>query len=141
MADLAIADTENVRRVTPRRDSVGKAIAAVTIAPGDVLYLDATSGKAKLGDGSTAATAVIVGVALNDALAGQAVEYLKSGKIGGFTVSGLSFGDYVYLSDTAGKIADAAGTVSLVLGQIVASTDDTPVQQLYIDINYSVVGV
>jgi predicted RecA/RadA family phage recombinase len=139
MADIALT-AANVRRVAPRGDEVYIGIAAVAITQGQVLYMN-SDGKLALADGSAAGTATVVGVALNAAAIGQAVTYMKSGKIGGFTVSGLTPGAFVYLSDTAGALADAAGTVSFVCGRIIASSDTTPSDQLYLEINYSVPGV
>jgi len=63
------------------------------------------------------------GIALNAAVVGQAVDVLHEGEMYGFTVSGLSSGDVLYLSDTAGALSTVAGTVSVICGGVVALND------------------
>ncbi len=99
-----------------------QAIAAASITKGQLLYWT-TSGTVNLADGSAAGTAQVCGLALNAAGAGQAVDVLVEGIVDGFTVTGLAYGARVYLSDTAGAFADAAGTVSVTLGRIIAASD------------------
>jgi predicted transcriptional regulator len=141
MAVVAIADATKVRRVAASQDEVYTGIAGATITQGQVVYADATDGDLKLADGSAAGTATALGIALEGAAEGQALGYLKKGKIAGFTISGLDYGAWVYLSDTAGALDTAAGTVSLVCGRVMPSSDDTPQKQLYIDLNYAIPGV
>lgn len=70
---------------------------------------------------ATSATAGAgVHIALRSVASGEALTAMKGGVVGGFTVS-QAFNAPLYLSDT-GTIADAAGTVSIQVGRVVAGT-------------------
>lgn len=105
MADLSITAANVVKGAvsTTRAGTAGAAITA-----GDALYT--LDGKLVLANTATAATAMCVGIALNDAAAGQPVVYLAAGKIDpGATVA---IGTYYVLSATAGNICPIADLVS-----------------------------
>lgn len=71
--------------------------------------------------GATAATTEdAVGVTAKPARAGEAVTMVYMGHIAGF--SGLTPGTKVYLSNTAGAMANAAGTASVVMGRAITSS-------------------
>jgi hypothetical protein len=72
------------------------------------------------------------GIALKSVAAGQPVPVLVRGVVFGFTVSGLAYDAAVYVSDTAGSLADAAGTTSLVAGRVVPLTDRGLTKVLYV---------
>lgn len=82
--------------------------AGATITAGQVLYKDSTdSNKLKLADAdSTAATAVVVGIALHGAASGQPLQYLFESGSGTLTLgSTLTTGLNYFLSGTAGGIS------------------------------------
>lgn len=58
------------------------------------------------------------GIALNKGYTGQAITLLKRGHVEGFDVSGLNVDARLYLSNTAGAIADSAGATSIVVGRV-----------------------
>lgn len=91
--------------------------AAEAITKGQVVYVNA-NGKAALASAAQAGTLLLAGIALDAAGAGQAISVLKRGFVAGYTVSGLTQGDPVYVSDTAGGLDTAAGTVSKVIGRV-----------------------
>jgi hypothetical protein len=62
-------------------------------------------------------------LALRTVKSGEALTAMKSGVVGGFTIS-QAYGAAVYLSDT-GTVADAAGTSSIQLGRVVPGTANT----------------
>jgi len=100
-----------------------RATAGATLAAGDVVYIDGTNG-AKKADASAAATAKVAGlvIAPKDPLSGDAFDMAVPGcQIGGF--SGMTPGDLLYLSDTAGKLADAAGTKSKPCARALTATE------------------
>lgn len=78
-----------------------------TIAAGQTVYFDAGTVTFKLGHAVTsAATATVVGIALNSAISGQPIEVMKKGVLTG---SGLTAGETYNQSGTlAGAIAPAA---------------------------------
>lgn len=84
---------------------------------GDTVY-QAADEDVEQGDGSAAGTAYSMGIAvknLNNPVAltfaaGDTLEVVVFGRVAGF--SGMTPNDVLYQSDTAGKLADAAGTTS-----------------------------
>lgn len=86
--------------------------AGATITAGQTLYLDSTTGTLKLADANaSAATADVVGIALNGASSGQPVEYVYEDD--DFTPGATVAAGTIYvLSGTAGGIAPAADLVT-----------------------------
>jgi hypothetical protein len=81
-------------------------IAGAAITAGQVVYLDAATGKWKLADANGSGTTHPGGIALNGAASGQPVAVQTSGDI---TVGGsLTAGSRYYLSGTAGGIMPEA---------------------------------
>jgi hypothetical protein len=70
---------------------------------------------------------------LNDAQIGQVVGALYQGWLEGFTLTSQSYEDLIFVSDTAGDLADAAGTVTAPVGRVMPSSESTPTKLLYID--------
>lgn len=132
MADIAVT-ASLVGRLDPQKDEVISMIAAAALTAGQLVYQD-TAGKAAVADGSAAGTAQVRGVALTGAGAGQAVTVLRRGGVSGFTIS-QAYDARVYLSDTAGAAADAAGTVPAVIGRVFGSTDKDVTKYIYVDID------
>jgi tetrahydromethanopterin S-methyltransferase subunit E len=71
----------------------------------------------------------------------MAAHLLRKGKIalydaaGANILAGLAYGALVYLSDTTGLFADAAGTVSVICGRVIPLWDDsTPTKILDTDL-------
>ena len=132
MADLTKTDKQ-VRLIDPSQAEVYDVEAAASGAPaiGESGYFD-TAGRAVQSDAGAAGTALSHGIVVK--VSGRGLTFLKRGRLGGFDLSGLAFGDPVYLSDTAGALADAAGTVSIVVGTVVAVAEaGSPKKALYID--------
>lgn len=133
MADLtrsatqfgAANDTEFVKRTY---------IAAAAVEALQPVYLDA-NGRAALADGSAAGTAGVRGITLRKAGALQPVSCIKEGALAGYDLSGLAYDAQVFLSDTAGELADAAGTVSLVVGRVEPISDSDRTKVLYVNLH------
>lgn len=105
--------------VFPQKAQIFDRIAAEQLAPGDTCYLN-SNGKAAKANAGAAGTLAQPGTVLTPARAGQGVSVLKSGHVAGYDVSGLAYGAALYASNTAGEVADAAGTVSKVIGHVEA---------------------
>jgi hypothetical protein len=119
MADLALVTAGKVEVVeSVVQDSM---IAAEAIAAGQAVRIDVANGKATKANGTTAAEARIYGVALKAAAAGAPVTVLRLGVLDGFDISGMTYDDDVFLSDTDGTLADAAGTVSTIVGKVIGA--------------------
>lgn len=103
MADIAVT-AANVIGTASANGAVG--IAGEAIVQGQALYLKASDSKLWKAINTATASAVVVGVALNCASAGQPVKYQSSGDI---TIGGtVVVGETYLLSDTAGGIGPVA---------------------------------
>jgi hypothetical protein len=130
MADLAVVAAE-VGLVDPIKALTDNMIAAATITAGQIVYRDA-NGRADLADASAAGTAGARGVALESVAAGEALTICQRGELEGFTIA-QAYDAPIFLSDTAGALADAAGTVSVAVGNVCNSTDKDLTKLLYVD--------
>lgn len=136
MADITLT-AARVAVIFPAKAIVFDAEAAVAIEAGQAVYIN-SNGKAALADASAANTLVTPGVALNKAAAGQGVSVLKEGHVAGYDLSGMAYGAKAYASDTAGALADAAGSTSLVMGSVVPiPVVGAPVKALYVEADWS----
>jgi len=97
--------------------------AAVDIQAGQPLYLDA-NGNVNLADANgTAPANEYIGIAKQTVAKGQPVDAAEEGDFVGFDLSGLAYGAPVYVSDTAGELADAPGTKTLLVGYVYPAPD------------------
>jgi hypothetical protein len=96
-------------------------IATATITAGQAMYI-LTTGKVGVADANDSGKQQFRGIALNGGAAGSAIDVLHYGEVTGFTLAGNA-DSLVYLSDTAGELADAAGTMSVVVGRVVCRSD------------------
>lgn len=128
MADLTITATA-VKPVQVVEQFTGPA--AEDISAGQYVRFNTTYGKVELGNGSTADEAREGGIALNTVKAGQAVTAVRQGLLDvGNALSSIDFDANIYLSDTDGALADAAGTVSRIVGQVVPAWGATSADKL-----------
>jgi hypothetical protein len=122
MADITVTAAK-VGLVDPEKATVRSYIATETITKGQAVYI-LTTGKVGLADANAAGKIQFRGIALNGGGAGQAIDVLHDGEVYGFTLSGNADAK-IYLSNTAGALADAAGGTSVVCGRIVCLTDSS----------------
>jgi len=107
MADLAVV-AASARPVVVGHNF--PAVAGVALTSMQPVYIHGTTGKLALADGSAGSTSGVVGLAAKAVAADEAVTVLGDGSIvAGFTLTGMSYGDRAYLSDTAGALTTAAG--------------------------------
>ena len=90
--------------------------AAVTAGQG--VYTTAT-GLSALSNGGAAGTAQLRGIALEAGAIGDSVSVLQQGEIAGYTLTALDYDAPVYVSDTAGALDTAVGTVTVAVGRVV----------------------
>lgn len=129
MADLTIiaAQVSPVKVIDSTAGVAGEAFTA-----GVFVRRDANTGRWLRAAAGGASTANVAGVALSDAAYnGSEVTVLHDGivDLGLAVLDALLFDAPVYLSNTAGRVADTVGTVSVVLGKVVpgwASNHTTP---------------
>jgi len=124
--DITVTAT-HVSMCDPQRAAIKPRRYHETITAGQAVYVNA-SGEAALADASAAGTAQFRGIALQSKLAGEVGDIFEGGlglgaEIEGFSVSALTPGDSLFLSDTAGALADASGTVGVKCGEVSCLTD------------------
>lgn len=117
MAQVSIATAGALDVVESREQHT--AVCNVAIAAGEVVRMDGTSGKWVKSLATTAANSNGSYLALRSTAAGTALTALKKGVVRGFTLSG-NYGAKVYIGDTAGQLVDAAGTVEVIAGEVIA---------------------
>ena len=139
MADLAAIDRVNV--VEWRETHTVPAGEALT--EGAALRVDATSFKAMLGNASAAGEAGILGLNTKAvSTVNMPAVLLKKGLVALYTaaganvLAGLAPGALVYVSNNDSRLADAAGTVPVIMGKVVVLWNDptAPTKLLSVDL-------
>lgn len=133
MADLVIAEGD----VAPVRvDEQLTAPAAEALNAGEYARLSVTTGRLEKGNGTTAAEARRGGIVLNSVGAGETATIVRKGILDlGDALDALTYDDDVFLSNTDATLADAAGTVSLIVGTVVPGWGvTTPDKLLRVDL-------
>jgi hypothetical protein len=134
MADIALTAAQ-IRPVYPNSTSTliraGTALVDITI--GQSVYIDPTTGKLGVCDANVSGHEQFAGIALRTAAAGETFNRLVRGEIYGFTISGLNYAAILYQSDTAGALADAAGTKTVNVGKVVPINDASQTKVLYVE--------
>ena len=100
------------------------------LTAGQAFYVDATTGTALPTTSLTSGKYQFRGIALETIGAGQAFDGIGEGYVGGFDVSALAYDALVYLSDTAGLLATAAGTNTVCVGRVCPMSDRDPATSL-----------
>lgn len=130
MGDITVTAAQ-VALVDVGSAEVFNKVANATITAGQVLYPVAASGKVGLADeDADAEHSVVEGIALTGGGAGQAISVLRRGRISGYTLSGMNYGAWAYLSTTAGALAT---TGSVAYGRVEALSDSDATKVLYFD--------
>ena len=116
MADITATVAQVAPYMADECQIRGRTCGAAVTAGNPVYY--GTDGKAYPADADAASPAGQVdGIALDTKAAGEVVRVLEEGWLAGYDLSGLSYNANVYLSTTAGALADSpptAGVTSIV---------------------------
>lgn len=134
MTDIAVTAAK-VGLVFPNNAEVYDFIAAAAITAGQAVYLN-SDGKVDLADANGSGTLQFRGVALKSVGAGQAVSVCKRGHLYGYTVSGLAYDARVYVSNTAGALADAGGGTTVGVGRVVPLSDSSLTKVVYVEADW-----
>lgn len=122
MSDITVTAAK-VGIVFPRSARVRTFVAAAAITRGQPVYITA-AGTVGVADGNGSSPLNrFRGIALDTVGAGQATDVLQEGEVYGYDLSGMAYDDTAYVSDTAGSLATAAGSTSLVVGKVVPISD------------------
>ena len=129
MADLVIApgDVAAVKVIEQMTGPVSEAVDS-----GEAVCLAAASGVFSLADEDNAALDEPVGVAIKNAnQANIATTVVRKGWLDlGDALAGLAYGATVWLSDTAGKLADADPGSHVVIGTVIPAWGTTTADKL-----------
>lgn len=112
--------------------------AAETIAAGQYVRFDASTGKLTKGNASSSAEAADGGIAINGGAAGTTLTAIHYGIVDvGDALDALDYGATVFLSDTDGVLGDSAGTVSKEVGKVVPGWGHTTADKLlFVDLRH-----
>ncbi len=128
MADIA-RDKSKIAPVWPENTEIRTYIAAANIEAGQPVYIT-SAGKVDLSDANGAGTAAFRGIALETVSAGQPVSVLRRGELYGYGLSSVAFDAPLYVSNTAGELADAAGGTSLLVGHVQPLADAKTINKI-----------
>lgn len=105
--------------------AVVSVIEQITLPPGEaivagqVVRVNASDGKAYVGNGTTASECIGCGIAIISGTTGSAVTILRKGLMDfGDVFTSTNHGTAVYVSNTDGKLSSSAGTVSVLAGWV-----------------------
>lgn len=123
MADLAIT-AANISPAKPEDAEIVQVVVAETVTAGQPLFFD-SNGKGQLADANAAGERQARCLTLEGGVANQSISCLRRGFVEGFTLTSQAFDDTIYLSDTVGVLADAAGTVTVPVGLVAPIAKDS----------------
>lgn len=95
-----------------------RGVANATLTAGDIVYHDGTG--INVADEGTTDPANCIGMAMQDASSGDAVDVLVLGEVTGF--SGLTAGTIAYVG-SSGAVAASAGTKNFAVGFMLTTTN------------------
>lgn len=124
MADIAleqrVTDEKQITVVKrPGHNDQHTAPAAEAISAGSPIRLDTATGRWTNANGTSAAEARVTHIAVRTVVAGESLTGVRGCLIGGLVLDALAYDAPVYLSNTDGRLADAAGTTSVIIGRVV----------------------
>jgi hypothetical protein len=117
MADIT-RTKEKIAVVYPHKAEIDNGIAGAAIEAGQPLYID-SNGKYQPADANGSGTVQFRGIALETVASGQPIAILVRGELYGYTFS-QAYDAAIYVSNSVGELADAAGSTSLQVGRVVA---------------------
>lgn len=121
MANIAVATAGKIEVVESFEQMTLVATEAILAGAGVRIH---TNGKWTNGNGTSTTENDIYGIATASVAAGEPLTAIKRGVLDGFTFS-QAYWATIYLSDTDGILADAAGTASKIVGKVIPATSTT----------------
>lgn len=133
MTAIALDTTREVNVVFAEVAEIRDFKEAEPLAVGDVVYLN-TAGKVGKADANASGKQQARGIVVKKQ--GSAVSVMKYGYLGGFDISGLAYDAQVFLSDTAGSLDTAAGTMTVECGRVSCLSNDSLTKILHVDFDW-----
>jgi hypothetical protein len=125
-----------IEPVFPEKAFIRSYICAETITKGQAVYILATD-TVGVADANASGKQQFRGIALQGGGAGSAIDVLQGGEVFGFTIQALDSDVLVYLSDTAGGLDTAAGTMAVPVGRVKPMSDPDKTRVLYVSVNWT----
>jgi hypothetical protein len=124
MADIALTTADRVHVVGHPIEQLSLTCSEdITAgAPVGIVSSSTDAGEWVRADASTSAKNRTYGIATKTQKAGLPLTAIRKGRMSGFVFTDQDYDEEIFLSDTIGRIADAAGTVSVRIGRVVPST-------------------
>lgn len=136
MADIALTAAQ-IAAVKPEMSEIIDVTLAATVTKGQALYLT-SAGTFGVADANDSGKEQVRGIALAAGAAGETIPMLKRGPLAGYTLTSQAYDAPLYLSNTAGALADAAGTMTVVVGRVMPLNDrPTYTKVLWVDVDYT----
>jgi hypothetical protein len=136
MADIVVTEAA-VAVIFPLKAEIHTVILEAAASAGEVIYFTATGGGA-IADANDAGLQQARGLCLTSGGIGQAVNILKKGHCAGFTLATQTPDDQVFLTDTAGAVGDAAGTMTVPIGRVVILSDKALTKCIFFEFDWNV---
>lgn len=135
MTDIALDTSRNVNVVFAEEAEIRDFKEAETLAVGEAVYITA-AGKALKTNADGVAPAKAQGRGIVVMRTGSTVSVMKRGYLAGYDLSALDYDAQLFLSNTAGKLADAAGTVPVPCSRVSCLTNDSQTKILYVEFDW-----
>lgn len=116
MANIALYTANKVEVVDSYAQISGVTGGAVTA--GSAVRIN-TSGKFIHGNATDTTNNPIYGIVTKTRASGENCTVIRRGVLDGYDVESLAYWAPIYLSDTAGALADAAGTTTVIVGRVI----------------------
>ncbi len=133
MADITVTAAQ-VAAIKPEEAKIVPMKANVDLTAGQLVAIVIASGDVNLADADAAQTAQVRGIALETVKAGQIVDVLVEGLVAGYAVSAIAYDHQLWLSSTAGAMADAAPAgpaITVPCARVVPMTDMSLTKVVY----------
>lgn len=124
MADIT-RTAAKVALTKPLDSMVTTVIAAEAFTAGQPGYVH-SDGKAYVSDANDGTDNKVDGIAAKPASAGEGVDLVHYGPLTGYTLTSQAYKAVIYVSNTAGELADSAGGTSLPVGIVWPTAHDGP---------------
>jgi hypothetical protein len=129
MTAIAVTTASVARNMDTKTRSY---IAAETIVAGQAVYKLA-AGTVGVADANASGKQQYRGIAINGGAAGTPIMVAYFGRVDGFTFT-QNVDTLIYLSDTAGELADSNGTMNVKVGRVDMADDGT--KFLFTDVSW-----
>jgi hypothetical protein len=135
MTDIALDTSRNVNVVFAEEAEIRDFKEAETLAVGESVYITVAGKALKTNvDGVVPAKAQGRGIVVMRT--GSTVSVMKKGYLAGYDLSALAYDAQLFLSNTAGKLSDAAGTISVPCARVSCLTNDSLTKILYVEFDW-----